>query len=58
MSRAVRAEPTRLAQGAGVTLVGLDAPVAGGVHRREVRVGDNHLIAEGFKVSCRPFAFS
>jgi hypothetical protein len=35
-----------LAWRAGVMLAGLDAPVAGGVHGREVRVGDYHLAPE------------
>ena len=58
MGRAVGAEPARLAQGAGVPLVGLDAAVAGGVHRRAVRVGGDHLMPECFEVSGAPLALS
>src|SRR4051812_27032183 len=53
---AVGAEPARLAPGAGVPLVGLNAPGAGGVHGREVRVGDDHLGAEPFEVTGAPLA--
>jgi hypothetical protein len=53
---AVGAEPSRFAQRPRVPLVGLDAPIAGGVHGREVRIRDDDLVAEPFEVACAPLA--
>jgi hypothetical protein len=52
----VGAEAARLIQGAGVTPVSLDALIAGGVHGREVRVGDNDFVPELFEVAGDPLA--
>src|ERR671920_1229616 len=54
MGRAVGAEAASLAERAGVALIRLHLLAAGGVHGREVRVGDNHLVAELFKETCNP----
>jgi hypothetical protein len=51
-------ESAGFAQCPRVSFIGLDAPVAGGVHGREVRVGDDHLMAEGFEVAGTPLTFS
>ena len=56
MSGAVRPEPASLGERAGVPLVGLDLAASGGVHRGEVRVGDDDLVAEGFEVGGDPLA--
>src|SRR3569832_425092 len=53
---AVGAEAASLAERAGVALVGLDLLAAGGVHGREVRIGDDHLVAELFEAACNPLA--
>ncbi len=48
MGGAAGAEATRLAQRPRIALVGLDPFVAGGIHGREVRVGDDDLVPEPF----------
>ena len=54
MRRAVRPESASLGERARVPLVGLDFAAAGGVHRGEVRVGDDDFVAEGFEVAGDP----
>jgi hypothetical protein len=56
MRRAVRSESARLGERARVALVGLHLAAAGGVHRGEVRVGDDDLVAESFEVAGDPLA--
>src|ERR1043166_1296677 len=56
VGRAVSAQAAGFAQRPRVPLVSLDAPVAGRVHGREVRVGDDDLVAQGFEVACAPLA--
>jgi hypothetical protein len=45
-----------LAERAGVALIRLHLLAAGGVHGREVRVGDDHLVAEFFEAPGYPLA--
>ena len=47
----------RVHQRARVALVGLGASRAIGVHRRVVRVGHDHLVAQRFEVAGHPLAF-
>lgn len=54
---AIGTEAARLTERPRVSLVSLDAAVAGGVHGREVRIGDDHLMSEGFEVAGAPLAF-
>ncbi len=56
MRRPVGSKATCLAERPRVTLVGLDAALAGGVHGREVGVGDDDLVAQGFEVAGAPLA--
>ena len=56
MGGAVGAEQARLRQGAGIAPVGLDLAGAGRIHGREVRVGDDDLVAEGLETAGHPFA--
>ena len=56
MGGAVGAEQARLGQGAGIAPVGLDLAGAGRIHGREVRVGDDDLVAEGLETAGHPFA--
>ncbi len=53
---AVGAQLQRLAQRAGVALVGLHALGARGVHCGEPGIGDDHRMAERFQVPCDPLA--
>src|SRR5205085_6574962 len=46
-----------VAQGTGVALVRLDLLRERRVHRREVRVGDNDLVAEALEVLRHPLTF-
>ena len=48
-------EPTRVGKRHRVTSIGLDAPGAGGVHRRKVRVGDDDFVAERLQATRHPF---
>jgi len=56
MRRPVGAEQTRLREAAGITAVGLHLASAGGVHRREVRVADDDLVAEALETAGHPLA--
>src|SRR5215216_5499488 len=56
MRRAVRSESASLCQCASVSTVGLDFAASGGIHRGEVRVGDDDLVAESFEVAGDPLA--
>ena len=47
----VSAEAAGFAQRAGITLVSLDLLVASGIHRSEVRIGDDDLVSESFEVA-------
>jgi hypothetical protein len=49
MRRPVGPETTRLGQRARVPAIGLHAPAARRVHRCEVRIGDDDLVAEGLE---------
>src|SRR5215470_9995360 len=53
--RAVGPQPTGLGQGTGVAAVRLHLAGAGGIHGREVRVGDDHVVAERLQTSGDPF---
>ena len=54
--RAVRPQPAGLGQRARIAPIGLDLPRPGRVHRGEVRVGDDHLVAEPFQTPRDPLA--
>src|SRR5437660_6880145 len=56
MCRAVCSESASLSQCACVALVGLDFAATGGVHRGEVRVCDDDLVAESFEIARNPLA--
>ena len=56
MRRAVGAEQAGVPQRAGVPAVGLHLAGARGVHGGEVGIGDDDLVAEGFKAARHPFA--
>ena len=56
VGRAVGAEQVGVGQGAGIPPIGLDLPRPGGVHRGEVRVGDDDLVAEPLETASDPFA--
>jgi hypothetical protein len=53
---AVSAEAAGFAQRPHVSLVSLDAPVAGGVRGREARVGDDDFVSKFLTVACAPVA--
>ena len=55
MGGAVGAEQARLGQGAGIAPVGLHLARAGRIHGREVRVGDDDLVAERLETAGHPF---
>ena len=56
MGGAVGAEQARLGQGARIAPVGLHLAGAGRIHRREVRVRDDDLVAERLQAAGHPFA--
>ena len=56
MGGAVGAEQARLGQGPGIAPVGLHLAGARRIHGREVRVGDDDLVAEGLETAGHPFA--
>jgi hypothetical protein len=56
MCRTISSQTASLSQCAGVSPVGLDFAATGSVHRGEVGVGDDDLVAEGFEVACDPLA--
>src|SRR4029453_8862999 len=56
MRGTVRAEPACFCQGPGITPVGLHLASPRRVHRREVRVRDNHLVAKRLETAGDPFA--
>src|SRR4029453_4206328 len=56
MRGTVRAEPACFCQGPGITPVGLHLASPRRVHRREVRVRDNHLVAKRLETAGHPFA--
>jgi len=58
VSRAVSPEAADLTQCPRVPLVRFNLLVAGGVHRDEVRVSDDHFMAEGFEVAGDPLALN
>ena len=55
MGGAVGPEQARLGQGAGIAPVGLDLAEAGRIHGREVRIGDDDLVADGLETTGDPF---
>jgi hypothetical protein len=54
MRPAVGAEQTGVGQGAGVPAIGLHFASARGVHRGEVRVGDDHLVPQRLETPGHP----
>ena len=58
MGGAVGAEQAGLGHGAGIAPVGLDLAEAGRIHRGEVRVGHDDLMAEGLETAGHPFTLS
>src|SRR5580765_4577216 len=56
MGGAVGPEQARLRQGARIPSVGLHLARPGRIHRREVRVGDDDLVAERLQAAGHPFA--
>ena len=56
MGGAVGPEQTRLGQGARIPSVGLDLARSGRIHRGEVRVRHDHLVAERLETAGDPFA--
>src|SRR5262249_49543170 len=50
----IGAKPAGVRECHGVAAVGLHAPAARGVHRREVRVGDNDFVAERLEAASYP----
>jgi hypothetical protein len=56
MSGTVRAEQARFCQSPGITPVDLHLAGPRRIHRREVRVGDNHLVAKRLETADHPFA--
>jgi hypothetical protein len=56
MGGTVGAEQARLCQGPGIAPVGLHLAGTGRIHGREVRVGDDDLVAEGLETAGHPFA--
>jgi hypothetical protein len=56
MRRTVGPQPAGIHQRLGIPPVGLHPPAAGRVHRRVVRVGDDHLVAEILQATGHPFA--
>jgi hypothetical protein len=56
MRAPVGAQQTRLRQRAGVSPVRLDLATALRVHRREVRVGDDHFVPESLQAPRDPLA--
>ena len=56
MGGAVGPQPAGLGQRPGVAPIGLDLATAGRVHRREVRVGDDDLVAQPFQTARHPLA--
>src|SRR2546427_2561859 len=53
----VRAQPTGMGQGLGITAIRLDAPTALGIHRRVVGVSHNDLVPSCLQALGHPFAF-
>jgi hypothetical protein len=49
-------QPAGFGQGPRVAAIRLDRPRPGRVHRDEVRVGDDHLVAQPFQAPRDPFA--
>ena len=56
MSGAVGPEQAGLGQGPGIPPIGLDLARARRIHGREVRVGDDDLVAERLQAAGDPFA--
>lgn len=48
---ALSAEATSLTERTSVSLVGLNLPGVGSIHRSEVRISDNDFMAEFFKIT-------
>src|SRR2546425_8221141 len=55
--RVVRAQPTGMGQGLGITAIRLDAPTALGIHRRVVGVSHDDLVPSCLQALGHPFAF-
>jgi len=56
MRNTERAEPARLHQGSRIAAIGLGAPRPARIHRREVGIGDDHVMAKTLQMSCDPLA--